>query len=391
MRILQIHNYYATRGGECWVVDAERKLLETRGHDVMQYTRNSKELSSSTMLDKAYSYWNIPNNRDVERDLNSFIEDNRPDIAHVHNIFPLLSPSVFVALRKQRVPIVQTVHNFRFLCPNGTFFTHGEVCERCLSKGYNQAVKFRCVRNSLVTSLQYTRSIKRLWKTGVLTDAIDRFIALNEFSLAKLTAGGIPVGKITICGNFSTSVEEAPGDKGNYFLYLGRLSPEKGVLTLISAARLLKCCRLKIAGSGPLEAEIQRAVAGDNNIEYLGYVEGERKTALIAAARAMVVPSEWYENFPISVVESMSNATPVIASRIGGLPEMVEHNHTGLLFEPGDSAGLAQCMRLLSTNADLSDSMAHAALHYAHQQFSPERHVMELERLYADTLADARH
>ena len=196
MRILQIHNYYATRGGECGVVDAEKQLLESRGHEVIQFTRNSQALSNSPLLGKIYDYARISHNARVERHLDDLLSNEMPDVAHVHNVFPLLSSAVYVALKKHNVPVIQTVHNFRFLCPNGTFFTRGKICERCQTDGYVQAVRYRCVRNSLITSAQYARAVRQMWRGDLLTQAIDRYIALNKFSMEKLTRAGIPRRKV---------------------------------------------------------------------------------------------------------------------------------------------------------------------------------------------------
>lgn len=388
MNILQIHNYYAIRGGECAVVDAERSLLESRGHVVDQYMRSSQGIDGSPTHRKVYDYAAIAHNARVERELLCRLEQTPPDVAHVHNVFPLLSPSVYAALKKQGVPIVQTVHNFRFLCPNGTFFVRGQICERCQEKGFKEAVRLRCVRNSLPTSIQYARAISRMWRNRTLTEGVDRFIALNYFSKKKLVESGIPDQKIDICGNFTTEVGSPSHSKEGYVLFLGRLSPEKGVQTLIEAARKLRVGRIKVAGLGPLEGQVRSAAEEIQKLEFVGYVAGRQKVDLIQRACAMVVPSEWYENFPISVVESMSLGTPVIASDTGGLPEMFDDGESGILFEPGSSVSLARHIEHLCTDMMKAEVMSKAAWSHAQKEFGSDKHGEELERIFQNAVSE---
>lgn len=199
----------------------------------------------------------------------------------------------------------------------------------------------------------YAAAVAWGWHNGAFLSCIDRYIALNSFAFAKLVAAGIPKEKIRICGNFVSNFAEAPAVKRHYALYLGRLVSEKGLSTLLAAARSVPELPLKIAGTGPLEGGLRRAVAepGMGHTELIGHVAGEAKQCLITEALCTVVPSEWYENFPLSVVESLSLGTPVIASQIGGLPDLVEHGHTGLLFPASDTEALAECLRRVSRRA----------------------------------------
>lgn len=389
MRILQIHNYYATRGGECQVVDDEKRLLESRGHIVDQFARSSAKLAACSFVGKVHDFIGIPYNSKVGRNLEEYLAQGRPDVVHAHNVFPLLSPSVYSILRRCGVPVVQTVHNYRFLCPAGTFFTRGQICERCQNKGWEQAIYHRCVRNSAVTSIQYARAIQGMWRRGLLQCGIHRYIALNQFSLEKLAAAGVPRQRIEVCGNFA-SVIGAPGmSKGDYVLFMGRLSPEKGVRTLLNAAARVSCARIVFAGTGQLQAEVQSAASELKNVDYIGYVTGKEKQRLIARAKAMVVPSEWYENFPISVVESLAMGTPVIASDIGGLPEMVEHGRTGYLCESGSVEEFAEAIERIASDAELSMEMGASALKHAQEKFSAEGHVIRLEEIYAAAMSAA--
>ena len=244
-----------------------------------------------------------------------------------------------------------------------------------------QAVYHRCVRGSIPTSVQYARAISRMWHQGII-NSIDTFIALNNFGRNKLKSAGIPDSRISICGNYAARFESEPGNKRGYFLYLGRLSPEKGIQTLLSAARRLQGVNIKIAGTGPLELEVKRQAESLGNLDYVGYVHGQQKQDLVRGASAMIVPSEWYENFPISIVEAMSSGTPVIASNIGGLPEMIDDGCSGLLFEPGDAEMLTSCIKRVHENHAWATSMGLSAFERARDMFSPEKHTDKLEAIY---------
>jgi glycosyltransferase involved in cell wall biosynthesis len=241
----------------------------------------------------------------------------------------------------------------------------------------------------MVTSALYAAAVAWGWRGGTFRSCIDRYIALNTFTAGKLVAGGVPKEKIHICGNFVSNFAETTAMKQGYALYLGRLSAEKGLTTLLAAARLVPELPLKIAGTGPLEVDLRKALTepGMDHIELVGYVAGEIKRRLITEALCTVVPSEWYENFPLSVVESLALGTPVIASRVGGLPELIEHGHTGLLFPAGDVEGLAECLRWISQNTSSAYELAANTVVTARERFSPQRHLDQLLAIYADAVA----
>lgn len=390
MKILQVHNFYKVPGGECGVVEAERKLLEGHGNTVLQFVADSGEIASMSLLKQGLAYLQIPWNLGVVQQLVTFLHKHRPDIVHVHNVFPLLSPSVYQALSRSGAPVVQTVHNYRFFCPNGLFYINGRVCQACQEKSYWQAVRNRCIHDSIVTSALYATAIAGGWRSGLFESCIDRYVVLNAFTAKIFAEAGVPEEKIRICGNFVNDFVEASAVRKHYALYLGRLSMEKGLATLLAAARSVPELPLKIAGTGPLEADLRRVIRepGMGHIELVGYVAGEPKRQLIARALCTVVPSECYENFPLSVVESLALGTPVVASRIGGLPELIEDGHTGLLFLAGDAEALAQCLRAMSCNASIVSQMASSALAAARQRFSPQRHLDQLLEIYNDVIRD---
>jgi glycosyltransferase involved in cell wall biosynthesis len=244
------------------------------------------------------------------------------------------------------------------------------------------------MRGSVATSALYASAVAWGWRSGAFHSCIDRHIALNAFVAEKLVAAGVPKEKIRVCGNFVSDFAEAPATKQGYALYLGRLSAEKGLTTLLTGARSVPELPLKIAGTGPLEVDLRRAVRepGMDHIKLVGHVAGEAKRHLIAEALCTVVPSEWYENFPLSVVESLALGTPVIASQVGGLPELIEHGHTGLLFPASDTEALGECLRWMSRRVSDTRKMASNALTTARERFSPQRHFEQLLAIYADAV-----
>jgi glycosyltransferase involved in cell wall biosynthesis len=249
------------------------------------------------------------------------------------------------------------------------------------------------MHDSRAVSLAYATSIALAWRSGNIPENVDRFVALNQFSASKLAAGGVPSAKIDVCGNFISTCTDSPAAKQPYILYLGRLSREKGLRTLLDAWDTGMKVTLKLAGTGPLEPELRAYVEANvcNNIEFTGFVTGSVKDQLIRDALCTIVPSEWYENFPVSILESYAYATPVIASRIGGLPEMVKHEKTGLLFKPGDSADLKRCIARIIENPQETAQMANNALHAARVRFGPDEHYRRLLEIYDKARNDARH
>lgn len=390
MKILQVHNFYRIPGGECSVVRAEEQLLVGRGHTVDRFACDSAAIDTLGLRDKIGLFLGIPYNKRIFRAVVAAVRARKPDVAHVHNVFPMLSPSVYAALRYCGVPVVQTLHNYRFLCPNGQFFVAGTICEDCQTKGFHSAVLKRCMRGSRVTSALYALAIYRAWKSGILPNAIDRYIALNNFVAEKMTAGGVPRDRIAICGNYIESAASPIADKQGYILYIGRLSAEKGVETLFRALSLLGGIVLKVAGSGPEEERLKSEAhkLDGAQVQFLGHISGRDKQRVIAEALCTVVPSEWYENFPVAVLESMSLGTPVVASKMGGLPDMIEHGVNGMLFEAGNYVDLANCIQTIVKDSLGKQHMAEQAMAMAIAKFGPEEHYRRLMEIYQDAISE---
>ena len=344
MVILFVHNYYQQPGGEDAGVHQERDLLAAAGHRIVEYTRHSGEIALNGLGGRiglgATALWSTR----TYRELRSLLTRERPDVAHFHNTVPLISPSAYYACAEARIPVVQTLHNYRLLCPAGNLLRQGHVCEECMEHTLIRSLWHRCYKDSVSASAAVALMIASQRALGTWKNKVDCYIARTEFARRKFIEGGLPAEKIVVKPCF---VHPDPGRRtgsGETALFVGRLSPEKGLRTLISAWEYLGGrLPLRIAGDGPLRAELEaeierRRVVG---VQMLGRLCGPDTLAEMKRARFVVFPSEWYEGLPLTIAEAFACGVPVIASRIGSMIELVEDGRTGLHFTPGDARDLA--------------------------------------------------
>ncbi len=310
------------------------------------------------------------------------------DIVHVHNFFPLISPSIYYAAHAEQIPVVQTLHNFRLLCLNGFLFRDGEVCEDCVGRKVPwPGIYHACYRGShagsatIATMLSFHRAIKT-WDR-----MIDTYIVLTEFSLQKLIEGGLPENKIAIKPNFLPKDPGQGGGKGYFALFVGRLSPEKGVETMLAAWRLLgDTIPLKIVGDGPLREKVISAATSSASIEYLGHIDNDLVLSLMQEALFLVFPSLWYENFPMIIVEAFATGLPVLASNLGNTAKLIQSQQTGLHFKTGDASNLVDQALWLVNNPDaLKEMRSQVRLTYE-EQFTPSINYRLLSNIYRNTL-----
>ncbi|BAZ65651.1 putative glycosyl transferase [Fischerella sp. NIES-4106] len=381
MRILSIHNSYQIRGGEDECHEAEVNLLREMGHQVEVYEENNDRLANLSKLDvAAKTVWSDEAYQTVRLRL----QQQPCDVVHVQNFFPLISPSVYYAAKAQKVPVVQTLHNYRFLCPNALFFREGNICEDCLGLSVPYpGVLHGCYRNSKVASVGVTTmlSVHRLMNTWVKT--VDLYIALTEFARQKFIAGGLPADKIVVKPNF-VSPEPAIGKgSGGYALFVGRLSVEKGLDTLLKAWEHLDVkIPLKIVGDGPLAHEVIAAVKRHSYIEWLGRRPMSEVHDLMGEAMFLVFPSKWYETFGRVAVEAFAKGTPVIATNIGAVAELVDPGRTGLHFRRGDADNLAtQVEWILANPAKLADMRQEARAEFE-AKYTVQKNYQKLMEIY---------
>jgi glycosyltransferase involved in cell wall biosynthesis len=353
MRVLLLHNYYQQPGGEDQVFASEASLLEAHGHRVLRcVSHNDRVAEMGRPALAKNTIWNAG----VYRELRALIRRERPQVAHFHNTFPLLSPAAYYAAQAEGVPVIQTLHNYRLLCPNALFFREGRVCEDCLGRAVPwPGVAHACYRGSRSSSGVVAAMLSTHRVAGTWSRAVDMYIALTEFASQKFTQGGLPAHNIAVKPNFVYPDPGSGHGKGEYVLFVGRLSQEKGVEVLLAAWELLQGnVPLKVVGDGPSARQVAEAAKRLRGVEWLGRQPKDSVRALMKDARALIFPSVWYEGFPMVIAEAYAVGLPVIASDLGSMSSLIDHGRTGLLFSPGDPESLtAQVEWALAHPAEL--------------------------------------
>jgi glycosyltransferase involved in cell wall biosynthesis len=386
VRVAILHNRYAQRGGEDSVVESEAELLRKAGCEVALLTVESAPLLRSRAA-RVHAALRARWNPETVQRIARFLAAYPSDLAHVHNFFPLLSPSAHAALRALGVPVVQTLHNYRLVCANGIFLREGRPCEECAVRGPWRAVRYGCLRGSRLATAVWAEATAAHRRRGTWLDCVDRFVAPSEFAKRKLAAAGLPAERIVVKPNPAPD-PGPPRPPGRGAVYVGRLSPEKGVALLLDAWRTLAGAPpLVIAGDGPEAPRLRERARGIPGVRFLGEVPRDRVQALFAAAAFAVAPSLWVEVSPVSVIEAMAAGRAVVASDAGALAELVEPEATGVLFRSGDPASLAAACRRLLDDPERTAAFGREARVRFEDEFAPERSTERLLRLYADVVA----
>ncbi|MBJ6724267.1 glycosyltransferase family 4 protein [Geomesophilobacter sediminis] len=401
MRILFLNNFYYPRGGSERILFEEMRLLRAAGHEVAVFSRgheNNQHAEYARFFPPpleterfGFSLTNLSTvgelvySRTARRGLREVIRRFRPDVAHAHNIYGRLSLSVLDELKSAGIPVVMTLHDLKLLCPSYLMLRDGTVCERCRGKRFHRALLARCHKGSYPASAVYAFES---WLNHALGKYrfVSRFVAPSQFLRNKCIEYGWDEGRIAYIPNF-VDLAASPQKKGahGYLLYLGRLSREKGVASLLEAYQLLDSPpRLVVAGDGPESTALRRkAVDASLPVTFTGHMSADQIRELLSGAQAMVMPSQWYENAPLSLLEAFAAGTPVLASRIGGIPEMIDEGTNGYLFEPGNPSSLAAgIQRFLSLPAAARSEMEMAARAKVERHFHERRHRELLLELY---------
>ena len=345
MNILTIHNTYQEPGGEDVVVAQESRLLEQHGHRVNFYQRSNHEIDALSFGQRLGLITRIVSANDTKLAVRTLLRSLKPDVVHVHNTFLMVSPAVYEVCQDEDVPVVQTLHNYRLLCPASTFYREGAVCEDCVTDGLLRSVQHACYRDSramsgAVAMMLQTHRSRQTWSKG-----IDAYIAISNFVKERFLVSGFSESKIHVKPNF---VDPDPGERaqsGDHALFVGRLSPEKGLSTLLQAwQRLPTAVPLVIAGDGPMRQKLEAEVGKRrlSTIYFAGRLGREEVYDAMKKAAFLVVPSIWQEPFGLIVAEALACGTPVLGARVGAIPEMLDDQITGLHFAPGDPDDLAK-------------------------------------------------
>ena len=386
MKVLLVHNSYQKPGGEDRVYQVERDLLRAHGNEVIEYCRSNLEIEEYSSLERLMlvprTLWSSQSRREVTQ----LLCRAKPDLVHVHNTFMVISPSIYSACKEQRVPVVQTLHNYRMLCPGGNFVRDGRVCHDC-SAHLAYGVLHGCYRGSRAGTAVVASMLAWHRVIGTYSRLVDRYIALSEFTRQNFVAAGFDPDKICVKPN---CVYPDPGERtgdGAYALFVGRLETEKGVDTLLSAWRqMTQRIPLRLAGAGCLSEKVKGAALDMPQVEYLGQVPSNRLMDIIKGARFLVLPSLCYENFPMTVAEAYACGVPVLASELGAMKEIVEQDRTGLLFRPGDVDDLVAKVSFAWNNQEYLKRLGRQAREEYETKYTSDLNYELLLKIYQSVL-----
>lgn len=399
MRILQINKFYYLKGGsEAYLFELEKEINRL-GHPLIQFSMKHKKNRASRwaeyfvdnidydragLFDKINSGIKIIYSYEAKKKIRLLIEKSKPNIAHLHLFQHQLSPSILAELKKRDIPIIYTAHDLKSICPNYKMYTQGKICERCKGHKYYNCFIHKCTKDSYLKSLintfeMYVHTLLRYY------NLIDLIITPSDFYRKKLIEFRFPRRKVIHIPNFVDLdlLKPSYNHKG-YFIYFGRLSGEKGLLTLLEAMRRIKKGKLVLAGTGPMKEPLEERVKalGLNNIKMVGFQSGRALSSLIQNSICSVLPSRWYENGPMSVLESFAHGKPVIGSNIGGIPEHINHGEDGMVFEPGNVEDLVEKLNILLCNYRQAAEMGRNARKKAEKLYSKKLHSKKLLEIY---------
>jgi glycosyltransferase involved in cell wall biosynthesis len=381
MKILSVHNSYQTPGGEDQVFAQEADLLRAHGHKVLLYhTSNEQVKGKNPLVLLGDTIWN----KQTHSELLDLMRRERPDIIHVHNTFPVISPAIYYAANEAGIPVVQTLHNYRMLCPAATLFRNGHVCEDCVGKRVPwPGVLHGCYRGSRLTTaagaaMLATHNFKQTW-----SKTVSAYIALTGFARDKFVQAGFPAEKILIKPNYLPADPGTGEGKGKYALFVGRLSPEKGINILLEAWQEIgNELPLQIAGDGPLAPEVEQAASATPNVTWLKWLPRTEILQKMKDASVLILPSMWYEGFPMIIAEAFAVGLPVIASNLGSMSTIIDHQQTGLHFEAGNPKSLVEAVRWFGAHpAEAARIRGQVRLEYE-MKYTAERNYAQMMNIY---------
>lgn len=390
--VLVVHNRYQERGGEDAVFEAEMALLEAHGHAVRRLVFDNRDLpvQPSPRQSLAIAFDTVWSRRARAR-IRDAIAAFHPQVVHFHNTFPLVSPAVYPVCREAGAAVVQTLHNYRLICPGALLYRDGHPCEDCVGRALPLAgLGHACYRGSrvqtgVVAAMLVAHRLRGTWRSDV-----DRYVAPSAFLKRKLIEGGLPEERIVVKPNFVDPDPGAKQEPGGYVLFAGRLTETKGIETLLAAyAQRAELPPLHAAGGGALASRVAAAAAADPRITYRGHLDREGVLAEMAGACCLVFPSVWYENFPVTIAEAFARGLPVAGARIGAIADLIDDGRTGLLFRPGDPADLGDKLAWAVAHPGALAQMSLAARREYVSKYTGERNYAQLITIYAQALGGA--
>ncbi len=387
LNIISVHNRYLQAGGEDQVFESEARLLREQGHQVTQIEEQNAYPDSVTKkigmaVDCVWSRrWN--------HEFRALLKKSRPDVVHVHNFFPRFSPSIYYACRRESVPVVQTLHNFRLLCAGAELYRDGKVCEECLDHGVLRGVRYGCYQGSRVGTAVLTIMVGVHRSLRTWTNMVDCYIALTDFSRQKMISGGLPAERIRVKPNFVMPDPGAKTGPGEYGLFVGRLVNSKGILAMLEAWKTLSNVPLQIIGDGPCRTQVEEAIKSGSvpAVTYRGRLPRADTLAAMKNARFLIFPSEWYEGFPVTIAESFACGVPVVCTRLGAMQEIVSDGVTGLHFQVGDLEDFRRKAEWAWTHPGEMNVMGRRARQEFERKYTAGRNIAMLEEAYEFAMA----
>lgn len=387
-KVLMAHNYYQVPGGEDTVFHNEVNMLEKNGHKVIKYTRHNDEIKGGVLsklklgIDTIFSF-------KTYKEVKKLIDENDIDVVHVHNTLPLISPSIYYAARSKKVPVVQTIHNFRLLCPGATFTRNGEICEDCVSKGLEQSLKHKCYRGSLAQTFIMYAMLKFHRIIGTYNKI--NYITLTNFNKNKLLNLVKDESKIYVKPNFVEKRDKVETVLEDYFVYIGRLDEIKGINFLIEAWKEIdENIDLYVIGTGQEEEKVKKFIEENNikNIKLLGFMQREEAFEIIQKSRAIIVPSKWYEGFPMTIAESFSLGIPVIGSKVGNIQSIIGDKYNGVLFNLNNREELKDVVENIFYNKQKNKLLGENAYKEFKVKYTDIENYKNLKEIYTELVGE---
>lgn len=381
MKVLQIHNIYQGKTGEETVVEEEKRVLELNNHEVIQFVKDNSTIRKSGFLGKVKMASNLRSSSLIANELRQLIEAENPDICHVHNTFPLLTPEVFNVCQQLKVPVVKTLHNYKMVCTNSLMFRDGEVCDLCLNKSLYNSIKYKCYRNSYLATAMQADVIEHHRKIGTWENSIDQYLALTEFQKNLLiNGGGIPEGKVTVKPNFIRH-SQLNTENEDFFLFVGKVGDYKGLQDLLGLFEKNTTSKFTVIG----KSDIPDPFAGYDHVNYLGEQSREVTLDHMRRCKAVLFPSKYYEGMPMVILEAFSHKKAVISRNRGAMSSMIQHASNG--FHYASVEELVDVIKKIEENHELAIDLGKRAYHDFLELYTEEQGYQNLIKVYEDTIS----
>ncbi|WP_286756340.1 glycosyltransferase family 4 protein [Roseivirga sp. UBA838] len=380
MKIVQVHNIYQGKTGEEAVLKEEKLVMEENGHEVVQFIKDNSDLDSFSKLERIRMLLSLNASTKIADEFGQLLDTEKPDVCHVHNTFPIITPVVYEVCRSRKIPVVQTLHNYKMICTNSLLFQKGEVCELCINRSLYHSIQYKCYRGSYLATAAQAHVIQHHRNKGTWDNLIDKYICLTEFQKQKLVSGGLPEAKAVVKPNFLTQAGTNI-EHGSFFLFVGRLNDSKGLQDLLQLFKHNKTSRFILIG----KAEDPAIFKEFRNVDYLGEQERDVVLEHMRKCKAVLFPSKYYEGMPMVILEAFSHQKPVVARNTGAMSSMIEHEVNGLKYD--HTQDFLKAVERLDKDEDLVESFGKNALKSYFEKYSKDKGYSNLLNIYSSVLS----